>query len=268
MRNLGLTLLFVFTLCGAHSQSLPEQVSITAPTFESYFGVYFLEDSQISSEEVEQLVKKWLPEFQSIDAFPEDITEDAYILEYFDNVQADFAPFNMESLQYFGIELTEAEKLSLQKSSGAFSLTFVGTSNAVVDKQRNISLLLDEIAQSGSFILTDYNTYQAFNRDSWNTYRIDNFKKSDVNVVDQITIHTYREYEFCRAITLGMNKYALPELSIKAFSCSDQGTFGSLINSIVQHMAERGTMNSDSTFNIDLESIKNHTVRERFLADL
>ena len=97
---------------------------------------------------------------------------------------------------------------------------------------------------------------------------MNNFYGEHKNVLGQITIHLYRENEFCRAVTLGMDKFCLPDISVKDISCRNQNSFASLINAAVQTLFENQIINEDSSLIIDLLKIKNDDVRNQLTADL
>jgi len=104
---------------------------------------------------------------------------------------------------------------------------------------------------------------------NWEKQRVKNFLGKYPDITGQIVLHLYREEnELCRIVTLGLNKFCLPEISVKEFPCSDGNTFGNLVNAAAQSFHEDPYLFGDSTFYIKLDNIKNEEVRRHLTIDL
>ena len=245
-----------------------KEIPVLNMTFTTSIAIYFLEKDTISIERFNNSAKSILPEFILSDSIVELITHDGYYIEYIKNPSQDLPPPDSSYLSQVGKDLSVEEKVALQNAAGALSITFFGTKENVIEKQKKISKLIDFVSEGRNVIVADYNTIEFFNPGSWKANRVNNFSGEHKDVTGQVSIHLYRENEFCRAVTLGMNKFCLPDISVKDISCRDQQTFGNLINAVAQTLFENQIIHEDSTLLIDLQKIKNDQVRNELTTDL
>ncbi|MDB5013162.1 MAG: hypothetical protein JWQ25_1364, partial [Daejeonella sp.] len=235
--------------------------------FVNGIGIYFLDKDTLSKVLLDKIAKDKFTDFRQFDRVPESLNLDVYSISI-QKPSKEFAPPDSTSIGYFARGLSEKEKSNLQKYTNVVSIVFQGKSKDVYNKQKRINDFVNELVKNRNVVIADFNSYEWFNSKSWNENRVNNFTDSIRNIVNQISIHSYRDGEFCRAITMGMDKFSLPDISIKAFACSDQNTYSSLINAAIQTLAENPYMLADSTLSIDLKSIKNDTVRNRLRSNL
>jgi uncharacterized protein YegJ (DUF2314 family) len=237
-------------------------LSLKASYFNSGITIYFLDDTQaMQKEEFKELIQSKLAIFRFVEEFPEPITNDVFVVDAPENIQTDYAPGDAEYLSGAGVDLTEIEIARLQTVQKGLYVQFVGTNDSIQKKQQRIAAFFDELASEKSLIILDENSRAYFNSASWKQHRVLELNTFPMNLPSQINIHTYREGELCRAVTLGMDKFSLPDISIKNFTCSDQRTMGKLINAIAQTMFENPWITSDSVLTVDITQLKNDSVR-------
>ena len=264
-----LTLIFTLTTLANLSQAQSDQLSVLNDDYFTMFGIFFLGEDKISEEEFTAKAGELLPDFVRKQEIPNELSKDAFSVRSVADPIADFTPPDAEYLGYYGYGLSAQEIADLQNPTGALELLFWGNKEDVIEKQATISQLIYEITEGKSVAIFDINTYQTFSRTEWKNYRIDNFQGEHKNVAYQMIIHAYREEnQLCRAVTLGMNKFCLPDISIKGFSCNDQASFANLINVLTQTLSENPFMTSDSTVTLDLDQIKNPDLKELWLNSL
>jgi len=245
-----------------------KEIPVLNKTFTTSIGIYFLEKDTISIERFNDYAKSIIPEFILSDSMVELVTHDSYYIKYIKNPPQDFPPPDTNYLRHAGKNLTVQEEVKLQNAVGALSVTFFGTKENVIQKQKKISKLIDSVSEGRNAIIADYNTIEFFNTASWKANRVNNFNGEYKNVINQITIHLYRDNEFCRAVTLGMDKFCLPDISLKDISCNDQNSFANLINAVAQTLFENQIIDEDSSLLIDLQKIKNDYARNQLTTDL
>lgn len=255
-------LLIILSLLLA-SCSSQNKINILNKNFENYIGIYFLNNDSITIENFKILADKKIPRFKKLDSMDSLVSFDAYYV----TVEKDLtSKLDTNTLKY--TRLSVDEKIKLSRARSKMFATFTGPTKNTYDKQAKISEFIRELTKDRDVLICDYNSYEWFNSNSWEINRIDNFRDSIKDVVHQITIHVYRDSEFCRAVSIGLNKFGLPEISIKELPCSNQNTYVSLLNAVIQTLAEKPFINSDSTVNIDLSHIKNNVVRSSLRTDL
>jgi uncharacterized protein YegJ (DUF2314 family) len=193
----------------------------------------------------------------------------------FEEEMAPLKKFPVPDAEYFklaGRGLTNAEIESMQKTSQATRLVLVMPKEGVWTMGRNFSELILEFAkQTGAFIW-DSATRECFSQASWKERRFDTWPADIVPGMDrQITIHIYQpeeDSEYLRAITLGMEKFALPDVVIEQLIRSDSRSAGNLINLVCQSLAEQPKLASGSRETFRISDIYSRPMRERLSQNL
>jgi hypothetical protein len=120
------------------------------------------------------------------------------------------------------------------------------------------------LTQNKNVILFDYFTREYFTREFW-----DNYRKVAVNTVDiknLITIHFYQnEKGLCRAVTLGMAKFGLPDIIANDLSCSDSEHISNLINLTAQTLFENQNIENEGKLSLNIDMLKNAPLKEYLL---
>jgi uncharacterized protein YegJ (DUF2314 family) len=184
------------------------------------------------------------------------------------NIHKEYAPPDLHLLQYFGRGTSREQAQELQKSEEAFILEFAHPKTNVWTALRCANSLIEDIARVTGGLIWDEETREIFSPDAWHEKRQSSWTGEVPNISDQVTIHAYKDGEFTRAITLGMDKVGLPDVVVSDFPWSDENQVGNLINIFNQSMAEGATFDKPANFKINLRVIKNSTIRERQLKNL
>lgn len=268
MENIALVssgiLLFVMSACIGPEKS-KQQIDVANKTFAFEIGIYFDSDS-IAKQSLIDKAAEILPEFKYYGKPPDSIQDNGYSITRYNDLTQDYQPPDTSFLSFAGIGLSSEEKLKLSKSDHAIVVTFWGTSENVIGKQRKIVNLISSVVAGKRLFVGDFSALSFFNPDSWKASRQEPFTGS--NIIDQVVLHTYREEEFCRVVSLGMSKFCLPDVSIKDISCNDQRTYATLVNALIAALIENSKIKGDSTVTIDLEEIKDDKLRKVTLADI
>lgn len=125
---------------------------------------------------------------------------------------ADAAPPEGEALAYFGRSLNEAERGQLAASKAVSVLTFVALAADALPAYRRALQLVGDFAQTTGGIIWDQSTRELFSMAAWNKRGAGWDAEGRPDVLSHIAIHAYRDGELGRAITLGMRKFALPDI--------------------------------------------------------
>ncbi len=262
-RNYYLILLSIMIF----SCSQSKKISVLNNEFFYGLGIYLIDIDSLKTDEFVKLAEVKFPDFHKCASINDTIVANEYMITY-EEPSDNNTPPNINSLSYFGKGLSDKEKGELQNYKGVISIVFRGTSENVFKKQKRINEFIEEIIQSKKVIIADYNSFEWFNSHSWKDNRVNNLNDSIIDIVHQIALHIYRDDEYCRAVTMGMDKFCLPDISINNFTCSNQDTYGNLVNSVIQTLAETSMINEDSTLDINIKTIKNKNIRELLSNDL
>ena len=248
-------------------QDLPK-VSIHNELFYAPYCIYYLEETDtIVVNEIKTLVADLLPMYQLVDSLSCKTGKNEFIIEWFADPKNEYPALDLDYLQHSGHNLSSQEMSQLQSPSSAVLIAFSGTNKNVIDDQISINHVIASLLKN-SAIVTDYTTYESFNDKSWSEDRVSNFNKDNQDITSQFTIHLYRENELCRAVTLGLGKFCLPDISIQNLSCKDQRSYGSLINLVSQTWIEKPVIRADTTLMINIKALKNDRVKTRLLNSL
>jgi len=227
------------------------------------FAAYFLPKPQQDPEEVlQRLLKEKFTDFQRV-AKIDDSSKDLTLAA---RLEADprehYAPPDAESLHRFGRGVDPDQAAALQETEGAFLLDFHYSADHVWDGLRQASEIVEALARDTGGLIWDETTREVFSPDVWHEKRLADWDEGVPNVSRHTVIHAYQSGEFIRAITLGMEKFGLPDVIVDGFSWSVNRNVGHTINLFAQAIAEGLVVGRDGEFDLDLRKIRNPEVRE------
>lgn len=182
--------------------------------------------------------------------------------------QKNYAPPEAESMQYFGRGLSREQTTALQETQAVLILDFAYSQEHVWSGLRSASGLVHELATATDGLIWDETTREVFTPVAWQTKRLDDWTDQVPAIANHTTIHAYRKDEFVRAITLGMEKFGLPDLIAEDFPWSLNRNVGTLINLLSQSLAEGAEVPRAGEFDLDFRAIKHPGFRESQLESL
>ena len=233
------------------------------------YAVYYL---PVPSSDPRVVLQQLLAEEQGVPSLVEKIEEraDAPLVSCFslEDVQAVYAPPDLESIQYFGRGLSKEQAQLLQASELAFIVEFAHNRAHVWDGLRQANRIVEKLARETGGLLWDEMTREIFTPDEWHARRILTWTNGVPDISKHTTIHAYNTGEYVRAITLGMEKIGLPDVVVDGFSWSSNRTMGHLINLFCQAVAERPTITVHGQYDLDIHRIRNREVRDAQLNSL
>jgi uncharacterized protein YegJ (DUF2314 family) len=259
----SVTLLLFICCSKRQDQEIVPAGSPMARSIHFQFAIYYLPlPSGDPSAALNQLLAREYRKLKLVEEMREDPGE-LLVCAYVQNdIQTEYAPPDMESLQYFGRGLTRRQEQRLQKCEQAFILNFGHPKDSVWEGLRTANQVAEAIARKTGGLLWDEETRELFTPDEWHRKRIASWTESLPDISNHITIHAYKSDEYMRAITLGMLKIGLPDVVFEDFSWSMYNEIGHLINLFCQSMAEGAAFKEPGKFDLVLRSIKNQKVRK------
>jgi uncharacterized protein YegJ (DUF2314 family) len=181
---------------------------------------------------------------------------------------AEFPPPTDEMLKYFGRGIDDAQRQRLRQCQTVYGLVFAaprGLSAHAVDEANRLALAL---AWANDCLIWDDATRELFSPAAWKEKRVAPFQGGRGNVISQVTIHLYRRDAhsgLVREITLGMQKFACPDIVVEDVTTSAAPNIGGLINLVCQRFVESGPPPLDATsLHVDLAQIRDDGVRQGF----
>jgi hypothetical protein len=179
---------------------------------------------------------------------------------------------DLKSLQYFGRGLSDQDAANIQKTNRATGLTFIVPKDEVWTMGRKFTELVEEFSQTTGAYIWDSTSEECFTADSWNTRRLSTWPASGVpDVSHQYNVHLYKpgdDSKYLRAITLGMSKFALPDIVIERINAGDSRPAGNLINLVAQSLAEHPVIKSGEKEVFGLQSLADGAWKSKIEASL
>ena len=182
--------------------------------------------------------------------------------------QKEYAPPNADYLQHFGRGLSPDEAESLQGTEAVLILDWAYSKEDVWSGMRSALEITSALARSTGGLIWDEATREVFAPDAWDERRLGEWSADVPNMTRHTVIHAYREGEFLRAVTLGMEKVGLPDVVINGFPGSFGRNMGHVSNLFCQALAEGAAAEVPGEFDLDFRTIENPDVREPQVSNL
>jgi uncharacterized protein YegJ (DUF2314 family) len=238
----------------------------TSISFE--FAVYYLSEPRHDPlAQLENLLKdkfKTLRKLESIENGPAEPSLSARI----ETEPRKYAPPDADALKYFGRGLSSEQARALQNPMKILILDFGYAAERGWEAMRSALELTQALAQSQGGLIWDDATREVFSPEAWQERRITAWTEKLPDISQHTVIHAYKSNEYVRAITLGMEKFGLPDLVINDFPWSMQRNMGHIINMFAQAIIEGSTLTKPGEFDLDFKKIKNSKVRQSQLTTL
>lgn len=233
------------------------------------YAIYYLPSSSVDPlVALRELLSKEKSPLMLADELPDKPGQPVVCGHSLTELQTQYAPPDMQSLQYFGRGLTRNQAEQLQESRQVFIMDFTHNEVHVWEGLRTANRIAEALARETGGLLWDEETREVFTPDEWHRKRAQAWTDGFPNVSDHTTIHAYKSGEYVRTITLGMAKFGLPDVVAEDFSWSLNRTMGHLINLFCQSMAEGAVIDRPGEYDLDIRKIQNGEVRDPQISSL
>jgi uncharacterized protein YegJ (DUF2314 family) len=169
----------------------------------------------------------------------------------------DFAAPTEQQIALFGRGLDEAQKKAAVASKGALLLVWFlqeGPGNARLREAQTVAL---DVAKSAKGLLWDETTRELFSPEAWKTRRIDGWEGDLPDMKRHIAIHYYEtDGGRHRAISLGMEKFGLPDLVLADVPRAHTDALTTVIDAVAQELVEGASLEPGGELRVDLRSIR------------
>lgn len=223
------------------------------------YGVVFYYASAPAAnpeETVRALAKELLPTVPIV-GVKDDLPAPPFIL--FHEEQAPLKEYPVPAPEYFETAsrgLTKEDIATIGKTEQATSLVLVMPNREAWTMGRKFTELAARFADLTRAYIWDSATRECFTRETWKKTRLAPWPDGELPDVNQhVTAHAYQPNDdsaYIRIITLGMEKFALPDVVVERTSGSDLKQSGRLINLICQSIAENPLVDKNkAVFRVD-----------------
>ncbi len=267
MKPITLLLALFITSISCSQNKIPKgSISDDKVLFE--YAIYFLDDDSIEAEKAIKIMRRSYPSIQVLDSVPgpELVKGSSVVITPITNVKAQFPPADLEYLQYTSQGLSEDEKNKLQQSKYVLLLDFMCKQNELITTLKTANNFVKTLTKNKKAVIYDSETRETYSKTFWNANRI--ISSNSINISNHITIHFYQKDEYCRAITLGMLKFGLPDLCIENLSCNSSLGLTSFINLIAQTLLEKQNIEKTGRLKLNIDAIKDETLKAILLSSL
>ncbi len=184
----------------------------------------------------------------------------------------DFPTPDKAQLRFLARGVSEDDAAAMAETDRAFVLRVAYPKDAIWENLRAANGLAASFAEATNALIWDSTTRELFSPDSFRARRIETWPAGEgaPDIRHQITIHAYKKEDgdFCRAVTLGMRKFALPDVAFEDFTWSDNRLAGNLINLACQHLAESAGFDSPADAELAVSKIQNTALRASLEAQI
>lgn len=242
--------------CGNPSQNPPEEDLTGYPQGwvgnANFIAAYDLYEIGAPLDTVE-LKRSFQAAFPGLSMLgPQDSVGDGLLFRYLPD-QSGGEPLDSTFLDYAASRLSPEERAGLEHSRG---MAILGVRGGYEDRwklNRRLCEFLGEWTRKSQVIVFDEATMEYDSRDSWERHRMKDWGEGRPTMARHIVLHAYREDDgLCRIVTLGMEKFCLPNISVRGASCFSQETMASTLNVIAQCLAEDDTLHSPGKLELNL----------------
>lgn len=178
----------------------------------------------------------------------------------------DYPVPNTRYFKYAGRGLSDEDISNIQKTARATFILLAVPKDQVWQEGRKFMEFALKFAEKTGAVIWDSATRECFSRGEWKETRLDTWPEGGVpEMRDQITMHQYRPDDssnYARVITLGMEKFALPDLVIERIVGGDGRWAGNLINVVAQSFAEKPVFGGGEKAVFRLDQLESKNFRE------
>lgn len=203
-----------------------------------------------SADDLAARAAKAFPGHQLLRTFPDEPR--AGIVVVLDKIPG---PVPADSLDYFAVGLSKREQKLLMAPPAGAMIAVISEPSQGPASVRAFHELAATFAASHKGVIWDDNTREGFNVDSWNERRAEDLASEPIRIGSSVTIHVYRDGSGFRYVTLGMDRFGLPDLVIEQ-APTNSDDLGALIEWIGQQLYEDASLGKGAVLELDPTRLK------------
>ncbi|MEM6686198.1 MAG: DUF2314 domain-containing protein, partial [Bacteroidota bacterium] len=221
----------------------------------SEIGLYTM-DSKLNEKTIKRELKAIFPNVTFVDEAPDMIDDTIIFLDPIADVAEDYPAHEMEYLDYFASELTKTQKEELSNSKNALVCVVYYPKKDAFSHTKKLYDWVYKTTKGTNFIVYDGEVRDYFSPEEWKKNRVDAWENGIPNALQQITLSSYRQREYCRSITYGMQRFGLPDILIEESPCTFVSS-ASQVLAIVSQLLLEGTQIENKRMIVDLDAVQN-----------
>jgi uncharacterized protein YegJ (DUF2314 family) len=170
----------------------------------------------------------------------------------------EYPPPDEDMMEYASKGLTDAQARALRKSRSVTVMSFAGPGERAAATYHQALQVTGELAAATGGLAWDDETRQVFSREAWEA-RVDDWHEGLPDITKHMLIHSYRDGELMRLVTLGMGKFALPDLAVNQVASSN--VVGNVLNLACQTILERPALARAGELTLAIDEVKHPGAR-------
>lgn len=232
------------------------------------YGIYYTVAAHRNKADVIELVRQKYPDFEIVDSAPDlkDVKSPQVLITEITNVKEDFTPPDLAYLEHTSYGLSDEQKEILQTSDFVILLDFFCPEPGLLSSMQKANELIAELVVNENDIIWDSETRECYTKKFWVADK--SIKANSLNISHHINIHIYPKGDSCRAITLGMLKFGLPDICIENISCKNTQKVIRLIQLTAQTLFETKRIDEVGKLHIDIDLLLNQDLKTYLLKSL
>lgn len=171
-----------------------------------------------------------------------------------------YAPPDEKSWEYRTKGLPKEQRPAVAAAKQVLVLNFLVNKGDARAANERICRLVSALADASGGLPWDEESRRLFSAAAWRASRVDSWKDGIPDIREHMVMDAYRDGEFIRVVTMGMRKFALPDLVAEGVIAHSSRNIGHTINACAQILMEGGTI-SEEQLRIDFKAVKHAAVR-------
>jgi uncharacterized protein YegJ (DUF2314 family) len=226
----------------------------------SEIGLYTF-DTKLDEKIIKKELKAIFPKIVFVDDAPETINGTMAFIEAVADVKTDYPAHDMGYLEYFAEGFTKAQKEKLGTSKNAFIIVLYYEKKDALSHTKKLFDWVYTKVKNTDFFVYDGEVREYFLPTTWKRDRVEAWDNGMPTAMKLLTLHSYRKGEYCRSITLGMQRFGLPDLVIDESPCSNT-TYASQLLTIMGQLLLEGQQIKNDRLAVNFETVKNPFMKE------
>jgi len=255
-------IILIISSCKSNSQEKISEGKISDEGIFFEYALYFLDKNSVDINVYKENIKRKYLKFKLTDSLPDynNINETQLYIKEILNVERNFIAPDLEYLKHAGRGLDKKQQEKLQHSKYVLLFDFTCKEKNLANVMAEANQMILDLSKEDEALIWDSETREVFSNQFWEENRI--FSSNLIDIRKHMTIHMYRKNDYCRAITLGMLKFGLPEICIENLSCYSNESLESLINLTAQTLLENRNIEKEGELKLSVNLLKNKEFKD------
>jgi uncharacterized protein YegJ (DUF2314 family) len=260
-------LILVLTLTSITTTNMAESLEnnkVHKPDVFIHYVIFFDNDNQVTLSE-DFMNQCNLNGVESLSGFEDYVGSPSIIVSELNMEQLPIP--SLERLQYFGRGFDQARADRLMSSKHSISIMGIGPFDSSHVLLKKITICVDDIARKYDAFVHDVADSLTFTSQSFTKSRASEIIQGRLSS-SQFGIRAYRVENGIRSVSMGLEKFGQPNLTIENFSEHHMEYIDKLFGMVLQHVIESNNKVIPGSISLNVSDISNTTFKKRILSSI